>query len=168
MKTRGALRRRYSTHAGRKRMLPQSGGRIAQAEGMIRCGDRLTSCPPLPACGDLHKKFQQSTFGAHFVEVGVDAATAEIRVRRMLAVCAAGRILTPKTARSQVIGAMTMGDGAALMVRSTTPPACACAIIRSRSTSSSTGFRTWDEPRSCRATRVHVRRFGSYEKYEPI
>jgi xanthine dehydrogenase YagR molybdenum-binding subunit len=65
--------------------------------------------------GDLDKKFQQSTFGAHFVEVGVDAATAEIRVRRMLAVCAAGRILNPKTARSQVIGAMTMGVGAALM-----------------------------------------------------
>ena len=33
----------------------------------------------------------------------------------MLAVCAAGRILNPKTARSQVIGAMTMGVGAALM-----------------------------------------------------
>ncbi|MGH8174070.1 MAG: aldehyde oxidoreductase molybdenum-binding subunit PaoC [Rhodanobacteraceae bacterium] len=65
--------------------------------------------------GDLDKKFQQSTFGAHFVEVGVDAATAEIRVRRMLAVCAAGRILNPKSARSQVIGAMTMGTGAALM-----------------------------------------------------
>src|SRR3954468_23851442 len=65
--------------------------------------------------GDLHKKFQQSTFGAHFVEVGVDVATAEIRVRRMLAVCAAGRILNPKSARSQVIGAMTMGVGAALM-----------------------------------------------------
>ena len=65
--------------------------------------------------GDLSKTHQQSTFGAHFVEVGVDAATAEIRVRRMLAVCAAGRILNPKTARSQVIGAMTMGVGAALM-----------------------------------------------------
>jgi xanthine dehydrogenase YagR molybdenum-binding subunit len=65
--------------------------------------------------GDLGKKFQQSTFGAHFVEVGVDAATGEIRVRRMLAVCAAGRILNPKSARSQVIGAMTMGVGAALM-----------------------------------------------------
>jgi xanthine dehydrogenase YagR molybdenum-binding subunit len=65
--------------------------------------------------GDIAKKQQQSTFGAHFVEVGVDAATAEIRVRRMLAVCAAGRILNPKTARSQVIGAMTMGVGAALM-----------------------------------------------------
>jgi len=65
--------------------------------------------------GDLDKRYQQSTFGAHFVEVAVDAATGEIRVRRMLAVCAAGRILNPKTARSQVIGAMTMGVGAALM-----------------------------------------------------
>ena len=33
----------------------------------------------------------------------------------MLAVCAAGRILNPVSARSQVIGAMTMGAGAALM-----------------------------------------------------
>jgi len=64
--------------------------------------------------GDLDKKFQQSTFGAHFVEVAVDAYTGETRVRRMLAVCAAGRILNPKAARSQVIGAMTMGVGAAL------------------------------------------------------
>jgi xanthine dehydrogenase YagR molybdenum-binding subunit len=65
--------------------------------------------------GDLAETYQQSTFGAHFVEVGVDADTAEVRVRRMLAVCAAGRILNPKAARSQVIGAMTMGVGAALM-----------------------------------------------------
>ncbi|GJD44840.1 Aldehyde oxidoreductase molybdenum-binding subunit PaoC [Methylobacterium cerastii] len=65
--------------------------------------------------GDLDKTHQQSTFGGHFVEVGVDVATAEIRVRRMLAVCASGRILNPKSARSQVIGGMTMGVGAALM-----------------------------------------------------
>jgi xanthine dehydrogenase YagR molybdenum-binding subunit len=65
--------------------------------------------------GDLAEKYQQSTFGAHFVEVGVHAATGEIRIRRMLAVCAAGRILNPKAARSQVIGAMTMGAGSALM-----------------------------------------------------
>ncbi|WP_407469352.1 aldehyde oxidoreductase molybdenum-binding subunit PaoC [Xanthomonas campestris pv. raphani] len=65
--------------------------------------------------GDLAKKQQLSTFGAHFVEVGVDVVTAEVRIRRMLAVCAAGRILNPKTARSQVIGAMTMGAGSALM-----------------------------------------------------
>ena len=65
--------------------------------------------------GELAKKEQQSTFGAHFVEAAVDAATGEIRIRRMLAVCASGRILNPKAARSQVIGAMTMGVGAALM-----------------------------------------------------
>ncbi|QNO29121.1 xanthine dehydrogenase family protein molybdopterin-binding subunit [Sphingopyxis sp. OPL5] len=65
--------------------------------------------------GDLAEKMQQSTFGAHFVEAAVDSYTGEIRIRRMLAVCAAGRILNPKAARSQVIGAMTMGAGAALM-----------------------------------------------------
>ena len=65
--------------------------------------------------GDLAKRYQQSTFAGHFVEVGVDAFTAEVRVRRMLAVCAAGRILNPKSARSQVIGAMTMAVGSALM-----------------------------------------------------
>ena len=65
--------------------------------------------------GNLDQTHLETTFGAHFVEVAVDALTAEIRVRRMLAVCAAGRILNPKTARSQVIGAMTMGVGGALM-----------------------------------------------------
>jgi xanthine dehydrogenase YagR molybdenum-binding subunit len=96
------------------------------AEGQVRSGNRRA--PLAQAAGDggivaedaieygeLDKKMQQSTFGAHFVEVGVDAATGEVRVRRMLAVCAAGRILNPKSARSQVIGAMTMGVGAALM-----------------------------------------------------
>jgi len=65
--------------------------------------------------GDLSKKYAQATFGAHFAEVGVDALTGEVRVRRMSGAFAAGRILNPKTARSQVIGAMTMGLGAALM-----------------------------------------------------
>jgi xanthine dehydrogenase YagR molybdenum-binding subunit len=65
--------------------------------------------------GDLDKTYQLSTFGAHFVEVAVDAYTGVARVKRMLAVCAAGRILNPVSARSQVIGAMTMGVGGALM-----------------------------------------------------
>ncbi|MBB5696181.1 aldehyde oxidoreductase molybdenum-binding subunit PaoC [Muricoccus pecuniae] len=65
--------------------------------------------------GDLAERYVHSTFGAHFVEVGVHAFTGETRIRRALAVCAAGRILNPKAARSQVIGAMAMGYGAALM-----------------------------------------------------
>lgn len=54
-------------------------------------------------------------YGAHFVEVGVHRVTGEVRVRRMLGVFAAGRILNEKTARSQCIGGMTFGVGAALM-----------------------------------------------------
>jgi xanthine dehydrogenase YagR molybdenum-binding subunit len=65
--------------------------------------------------GDLGRRYAQQTFGAHFVEVGVHAGTGEVRVRRMLAVCAAGRIINPTAARSQIIGGMTMGVGAALM-----------------------------------------------------
>jgi xanthine dehydrogenase YagR molybdenum-binding subunit len=102
------------------------GGDAVFAGGQVRSGSRSIALAdavgdrPLVAedfieYGDLDKKFQQSTFGAHFVEVAVDAATGETRVRRMLAVCASGRILNPKTARSQVIGAMVMGVGAALM-----------------------------------------------------
>ena len=65
--------------------------------------------------GEFRRQHVVSTFGAHFVELGVHALTGEIRVRRMLAVCDSGRILNPVTARSQVIGGMVMGVGAALM-----------------------------------------------------
>jgi xanthine dehydrogenase YagR molybdenum-binding subunit len=74
-----------------------------------------TSAEDIMEYGDLQQKFAQAAFGAHFVEVGVDADTGETRIRRMLGVFAAGRILNPKTARSQIIGSMTMGAGAALM-----------------------------------------------------
>ncbi|HEU4649119.1 MAG TPA: molybdopterin cofactor-binding domain-containing protein, partial [Gemmatimonadales bacterium] len=54
------------------------------------------------------------TYGAHFAEVGVDADTGEIRLRRMLGVFAPGRVFNAKTARSQLIGGMIWGVGAAL------------------------------------------------------
>src|SRR5262245_6264050 len=63
---------------------------------------------------DDYKKFSQFSYGAHFAEVGVDETTGEIRLRRMLGVFAAGRILNAKTARSQLIGGMIWGVGAAL------------------------------------------------------
>jgi xanthine dehydrogenase YagR molybdenum-binding subunit len=65
--------------------------------------------------GKLEESYTQSGFGAHFAEVAVDSDSGEIRVRRMLAVLTAGRILNPKTARSQAIGGMVFGIGAALM-----------------------------------------------------
>jgi len=96
------------------------------AGGEVRSGTRRLTLAQAALAGELvgedtiefgpaREHVAHQTFGAHFCEVGVDAATGEVRVRRMLAVCAAGRILNPLTARSQVIGAMTMGIGAALM-----------------------------------------------------
>jgi xanthine dehydrogenase YagR molybdenum-binding subunit len=65
--------------------------------------------------GDFKKDYDIGTYAGHFAEVGVDAWTGEVRIRRMLAVCDAGRILNPLSARSQVIGAMVMSAGSALM-----------------------------------------------------
>ncbi|WEK01684.1 MAG: xanthine dehydrogenase family protein molybdopterin-binding subunit [Candidatus Sphingomonas phytovorans] len=98
----------------------------AFADGKVRSGKRSAALGDAARDGEivvedgieygtLDKRYQQSTFAGHFVEVAVDGFTGETRVRRMLAVCAAGRILNPKAARSQMIGAMTMGVGAALM-----------------------------------------------------
>ncbi|HEY9058454.1 MAG TPA: xanthine dehydrogenase family protein molybdopterin-binding subunit [Aurantimonas sp.] len=64
--------------------------------------------------GKTSKAVRQSTFGSHFAEVAVNAVTGETRVRRMLGVFAAGRILNEKTARSQCLGGMTFGIGMAL------------------------------------------------------
>jgi xanthine dehydrogenase YagR molybdenum-binding subunit len=92
-------------------------------DGYVRSGNRrrqLAEAGPLSAedaieFGKMGETHQQSTFGAHFCEAAVDSLTGEIRVRRLVGTYAAGRILNPKSARSQVIGAMTMGVGAALM-----------------------------------------------------
>ena len=108
------------------RRLGFNSAEIVFSDGEVRSGNRVAPLGEAAGVegltaedaieyGDLAKRYQQSTFAGHFVEVAVDAATGETRVRRMLAVCAAGRILNPKSARSQVIGAMTMGVGAALM-----------------------------------------------------
>ena len=64
--------------------------------------------------GQQEKQFNQASYGAHFAEVAVNAVTGETRVRRMLGVFAAGRILNEKTARSQCLGGMTFGIGSAL------------------------------------------------------
>lgn len=61
-----------------------------------------------------YQRWSQYTYGASFAEVGVDIDTGEVRLRRMLGVFAAGRILNRKTARSQLIGGMIWGVGAAL------------------------------------------------------
>ncbi|KJK34787.1 oxidoreductase [Streptomyces variegatus] len=65
------------------------------------------------AIGALTQK-ERHSFGAQFAEVAVDPATGEIRVRRMLGIFAAGRIVNPLTARNQFVGGMTWGISMAL------------------------------------------------------
>jgi xanthine dehydrogenase YagR molybdenum-binding subunit len=63
---------------------------------------------------DDRKRFSCHAFGAVFAEVRVDEATAEARVARLVGAYGAGKILNPKTARSQFIGGLTWAIGMAL------------------------------------------------------
>jgi xanthine dehydrogenase YagR molybdenum-binding subunit len=63
---------------------------------------------------EADERLERHSFGAQFAEVRVDSLTGEVRVARMLGVFAAGRIVNPITARSQLIGGMTMGISMAL------------------------------------------------------
>jgi xanthine dehydrogenase YagR molybdenum-binding subunit len=65
------------------------------------------------ALGALAQK-ERHSYGAQFAEVAVDPATGEVRVRRMLGIFAAGRIVNPLTARSQLVGGMIWGISMAL------------------------------------------------------
>ena len=95
------------------------------AQGQISLGDKAVSLTSLAGAlgveadgeikpGEMEKKYSQQGYGAHFVEVAVDMDSGEVRLRRMLGVFAAGRILNLKTATSQAVGGMIWGVGAAL------------------------------------------------------
>jgi xanthine dehydrogenase YagR molybdenum-binding subunit len=94
------------------------------SDGVAMCGDRRYPLEEyigdgIEALGSIEpganeERFTQAAFGAHFAEVAVDAYTGEVRVRRMLGVFAAGRLLNEQTARSQCSGGMIFGIGAAL------------------------------------------------------
>lgn len=95
---------------------------IAAAEQLQRAhGDNppagaeaTADCPDNPD-EETHAMY---AFGAQFAEVRVHADTGEIRVPRLTGVFAAGTIINPRTARSQLLGGMTMGLSMALHERS--------------------------------------------------
>lgn len=67
--------------------------------------------------------FAYHGFGAQFAEARVDVDTGEVRVPRLLGVFGVGRIINPRTARSQLIGGMTMGLSMALHEEGVLDPA---------------------------------------------
>ncbi|MDQ3663800.1 MAG: xanthine dehydrogenase family protein molybdopterin-binding subunit [Actinomycetota bacterium] len=91
-----------------RELLVELAGREIPADGITVTADtaaKIKAMSPL----------SRHSFGAQFAEVAVDVRTGEVRVRRMLGIFAAGRIVNPLTARSQLIGGMTMGLSAALL-----------------------------------------------------
>ncbi len=94
------LRDRLSSHGG-----------DVPAEGLEGTGDTAEEI-------QAQEKLARHAFGAQFVEARVDADTGEVRVPRMVGIFAAGRIVNPRTARSQFIGGMTMGLSMALLEES--------------------------------------------------
>jgi xanthine dehydrogenase YagR molybdenum-binding subunit len=88
------------------------------SEALSSIGAR-TSPPGLSAFGtiepgDTYRRYSQHSYAAFFAEVRVDMDTAEVRARRIMGVFDAGRILNARTARSQLLGGMIWGLGAAL------------------------------------------------------
>jgi len=70
----------------------------------------------------IAKEYSRFTHSATFAEVKIDPDFRSIRLSRIVSAVAAGRILNPKTARSQVLGAIVMGIGTALEEESVIDP----------------------------------------------
>ena len=68
--------------------------------------------------------------GAVFVEVRVDPQLGEVRIARVVGAYAAGKILNPKTALSQLKGGIVWGIGLALLEHTVRDPRTARAVTR--------------------------------------
>jgi len=74
--------------------------------------------------------YSSHSFGADFVEVRVDEDLGAVRVSRIVGAFAAGRILNPKTARSQLLGGIIWGIGLALLEHTVRDPRTGRVVTR--------------------------------------
>lgn len=102
--------------AGRLSRRGQQGGEDSR-EVVRRAGKPIEAEASVRRAAEVAERFSMHSFGAVFVEVGVDPDVGIIRVRRALGVYGAGRIINPHLARSQCTGGMVGGIGMALMER---------------------------------------------------
>ncbi len=87
------------------------------SENLTEFETRVDAKPPANA-----NDYSVHSFNANFAEVWVNELTGMVRVPRFVAVTAAGNILNPKTARSQIIGGVIWGIGQALHEESIVEP----------------------------------------------
>jgi len=82
----------------------------AMRQGKLDAIDEEVSTAPLPT----QSQYARYSPSAVFAEVRIDEDLGTIQVTRVVSALAAGRILNPKTARSQVMGGVVWGIGMAL------------------------------------------------------
>ena len=97
------------------------GGANDLTDAMRRLGQPVEATVDVKP-GDESQRFSMHAFGAVFVEIAVDPDLGETRVRRIVGAYGAGRIVNPKTTRSQCIGGMIGGIGMALMEHAVVDP----------------------------------------------
>lgn len=83
---------------------------ILQQNGLSSLEEQVANKPDAKA----QEPYTRATHSAVFVEVEVDEQLGTIRVTRVVSAIAGGRILNPKTARSQIVGGVVWGIGMAL------------------------------------------------------
>jgi len=76
----------------------------------------------LSFAGPVYPEFVTFSYSAHFVEVRVEQTTRRVRVPRVVSVVDCGRVISPRTAASQVRGGVVWGIGAALREASEVDP----------------------------------------------
>ena len=113
----------------RRLRLGAEGGNLAAALKTYRGGPEAVgegsfSLPDdAPFNGDGQgTPYAMRTWGAIFIEVGVDPEFGLVRLRRAVAAYSAGRIINPLTARSQITGGIIFGWGKATMEESMQEP----------------------------------------------
>jgi xanthine dehydrogenase YagR molybdenum-binding subunit len=94
--------------------LSAGGASDAYADVVARAGGRPVEARADAQPDEQRKKYALHSFGAQFAEVHVDPELGRVRVARLVAAFAAGRILNARTARSQFMGGMVWGIGMAL------------------------------------------------------
>ena len=116
--------------ADRKEIIPLCGRLVRKsAPGLGESYEDLMNRQGLPFMeeeghfeGEGDARFSSHAFGAQFAEVRIDPDLSTIRVSRFVGAFAAGRIANAKTARSQLMGGITMGIGLALMEKGVRDP----------------------------------------------
>lgn len=112
--------------SNRQWFAPPTVEQLMEAANLNEFQTRVDAKPPAEA-----NDYSSHSFNANFAEVWVNESTGMVKVPRFVAVTAAGRILNPKTSRSQIIGGVIWGIGMALTEESLLDPRYGHFVTRS-------------------------------------